>query len=216
LAQPGLGWRAFSLVLYGALIFLIRTLFRLEVRGRENIPAEGAIVFAPNHASYLDPLVLAATFSWADLRRTYWAGWAALLFANPVMRAISHAGNVLPVDPDREPARALALGAAVLRQGRRLVWFPEGRLSPTGNINPFLPGVGLLLQETGARAVPVRLLGTFEALPRHRRWPRLGRLRVIFGAAATAAELAAGVEGKDEPARIAQGLHDRVAALPEA
>jgi len=216
LAEPGPGWRCFSLLLYGALILVIRTFFRIEVRGRENIPAEGAVVFAPNHASYLDPLVLAATFSWRDLRRTYWAGWAALLFANPVMRAVSHAGNVLPVDPDREPARALALGTAVLRQGRRLVWFPEGRLSPTGEINPFLPGVGLLLQETSARAVPVRLLGTFEALPRHRRWPRPGRLRVVFGAAATTAELAAGVEGRDQPARIAQGLHDRVAALPEA
>ena len=216
MAEPGLVWRCFSLVLYVALILLIRGLFRLEVRGRENIPAEGAIVLAPNHASYLDPLVLAATFSWRDLRRTYWAGWAALLFANPVMRAVSHAGNVLPVDPDREPARALALGAAVLRQGRRLVWFPEGRISPTGEINPFLPGVGLLLQETGARAIPVRLVGTFEALPRHRRWPRPGRLRVVFGVAATAAELAAGVEGRDQPARIVQGLHDRVAALPEA
>jgi long-chain acyl-CoA synthetase len=215
LAEPGLGWRCFSLVLYAALILLIRALFRLEVRGRENIPAEGAVVFTPNHASYLDSLVLAATFSWRDLRRTHWAGWAALLFANPVMRAVSRAGNVLPVDPDREPARALAQGAAALRQGRRLVWFPEGRISPTGEINPFLPGVGVLLQETGARAVPVRLVGTFEALPRHRRWPRPGRLRVVFGAAATAAELAAGVEGKDAPARIVQGLHDRVAALPE-
>jgi len=215
-AEPGLGWRCFGLVLYAVLMLTIRAWFRLEVRGREHIPAEGPIVFAPNHASYLDPLVLAATFSWADLRRTFWGGWTALLFSNAVMRAVSRAGNVLPVDPDREPARALAMAAAVLRRNRRLVWFPEGRLSPTGEINPFLRGVGLLLQETGARAVPVRLLGTFAALPRNRRWPRPGRLRVVFGAAATAEELAACADGKDQSARIAQALRDRVLALPKA
>jgi long-chain acyl-CoA synthetase len=215
-AEPGLGWRCFSLVLYAALMLTIRVWFRLEVRGREHIPDEGPIVFTPNHASYLDPLVLAATFSWADLRRTFWGGWTALLFSNAVMRAVSRAGNVLPVDPDREPARALAMAAAVLRQNRRLVWFPEGRLSPTGEINPFLRGVGVLLQETGARAVPVRLLGTFEAMPRNRRWPRPGRLRVVFGAPATAGELAACAEGKDQTARIVRALQDRVMALPEA
>ena len=106
------------------------------------------------------------------------------------------------------------MGVAVLNRGRRLVWFPEGRLSPTGEISPFLHGVGLLLQKTGARAVPVRLVGTFEALPRNRRWPRPGRLRVIFGAATTAEALAARGEGKDEIARIARALHDSVAALP--
>jgi long-chain acyl-CoA synthetase len=213
-AEPTFFWRCLGFALYVGLSLLIRTLFRLDVQGRDNVPADGPVLLTPNHASYLDPLVLAAAFGFADLRRTYWAGWAALLFSTPMMRAISRAGNVLPVDPDREPARALAMGVAVLNRGRRLVWFPEGRLSPTGEISPFLHGVGLLLQKTGARAVPVRLVGTFEALPRNRRWPRPGRLRVIFGAAATAEALAARGEGKDEIARIAQALHDSVAALP--
>jgi long-chain acyl-CoA synthetase len=132
------------------------------------------------------------------------------------MRGVSRAANVLPLDPDRDPAAALALGAAALRKDRRLVWFPEGRRSPSGEIGTFLPGVGFLLRETGARAVPVRISGTFEALPRTRSIPRLTRLKVVFGAPLTPEELERRGEGGDPNARIAHALREAVVALPGA
>jgi long-chain acyl-CoA synthetase len=98
---------------------------------------------------------------------------------------------------------------------RRLVWFPEGRRSPTGEIMTFLPGVGLLLNETGAKAVPVRISGTYAAWPRTRRWPRLRRLSIVFGRPVAAAELAQRGQGPDINTRIANALRDAVAGLPE-
>lgn len=216
LAPPGIASTLFGLALYAVIKLAMRLLFRLEVRGRSTIPKDEPLVFTPNHASYLDPLTLAAAFEWRELRRMHWAGWTGLLHSNWFMRAVSRAANVLPVDPDRDPGAALALSAAVLRQGRRLVWFPEGRLSPTGEITEFLPGVGVLLTSTGVRAVPVRIAGTFAALPRPRRIPRLRRLRVTFGPAVGADELARLGQGKDENARIVSALRDRVVALPGA
>ena len=39
---------------------LVKIFFRLEVKGRDNIPRTGGFILASNHASYLDPIVLAA------------------------------------------------------------------------------------------------------------------------------------------------------------
>jgi long-chain acyl-CoA synthetase len=214
-AEPSLGNRIFGLVLYVVNKVILHVLFGLTIQGLSNIPKAGGLVFVPNHESYLDPLALAAAFNWHDLRRTHWAGWTGILFAGPVMRAVSRAANVLPVDPDREPVAALALGAAVLQRERRLVWFPEGRRSPTGEINPFLPGIGFLLSQAGASAVPVRIEGTFEAWPLTRRMPRLRRLSIVFGQAVSAAELAQRGAGKDDHIRIANALFDIVSALPK-
>jgi 1-acyl-sn-glycerol-3-phosphate acyltransferase len=203
-------------MLYGLDLLAMRLLFRLRVRGKDRVPPTGAVVLVPNHASYLDPPALAATFSLAELRRTHWAGWAGIMLAGPLMRAVSRAANVLPVDPDRDPGAALALAAAALRRDRRLVWFAEGRRSPTGEVGTFLPGIGYLLRETGASAVPVRIGGTFQALPRTRRLPRLVRLGIVFGEPLTPAELERRGRGADAHARIADALREAVAALPDA
>jgi long-chain acyl-CoA synthetase len=215
LARPGLGHTVLGLVLYAVNRFVLRVLFRLRSRWESQIPSDGGLVFTPNHSSYLDPLALAAAFDLRDLRRTHWAGWTGVLFRGPIMRAISRAANVLPIDPDRDPGTALDLARSVLRMERRLVWFPEGRRSPTGEIMTFLPGVGLLLNETGAKAVPVRISGTYAAWPRTRRWPRLRRLSIVFGRPVAAAELAQRGQGPDINTRIANALRDAVAGLPE-
>ena len=200
------------------LLFLLnraamRVLFRIKVTGGEHLPAAGALVIAPNHASYLDPFVIAAALPWQFVRRTYWAGWTGRLFANALVRAFSRAAQVVPVDPDRGPAAGLAIGAEVLRRGLVLVWFPEGRRSPTGEIAPFLAGVGMLIKDSGARAWPALIVGSFEAWPRGRRWPRPHPVSVTFGAARTGAELDAQGQGDTAYARIADGLRRAVAGL---
>jgi long-chain acyl-CoA synthetase len=173
------------------------------------------VIFAPNHASNLDPLALAAAFNWRELHRTYWAGWTGILFAGGIMRMISRAAQILPVDPDRNPGAALALGATVLRNGFRLVWFPEGRRSPTGEITTFLPGIGHLVRETNATVVPVRINGTFEAWPRSRRMPRFSQISVAFGQPIAAEVLIGLGPAPDLNERIADALREAVAALPE-
>jgi len=209
-----------ALRLLGAIVFALdwlaaQLLFRLRVEGRAQVPREGPLVIAPNHSSYLDSPVLAAALGWRRLRRTYWAGWTGIMFAHPVMRFLSRIARVLPVDPDRHPAAALALAAEALGRGQILIWFPEGRISLTGEINPLAPGVGYLVATSGAPVLPVWLSGTREALPRGRQMIRPGRIVVRFGAPITAAELARRGVGKDEPARIVAGLEAALRALGE-
>ena len=212
LHHPGPALTVLGLVLYWLNRAVMRGLFRLRVEGLERLPATGPLVLAPNHASFLDPFAVAAALPWRRLRRTWWAGWTGRLFTNPAVRLFSRAAQIVPVDPDRGPAAALAFGMWILERGNTLIWFPEGRRSPTGELLPFLPGVGLLLARSGAPAVPARIFGSFAALPRGRRLPRLRRLTVLFGRPLGPADIAA-VPGAESFERIAEALHDAVAAL---
>jgi long-chain acyl-CoA synthetase len=193
---------------------LMRTIFSLEVHGVERIPAEGPCVLIPNHASLLDPPALFATLSTKSLNETYWGGWTGIMFHNPVMRLVSRATQVLPIDPqDHRPLANLALGATVLARGHRLVWFPEGGLSRDGTLQPFHWGIGLLMTAYPAPIIPVRIEGSFEALPPGTWWPRRRHVRIEFGEALNPDTLAGPSEGADRYQRVATALHDRIAAL---
>lgn len=187
-APPGRFMRTVGALLYFTARVLVRSAFRVEVSGAERLPAAGGYVLAPNHSSYLDPLVLAAALPWRALRDVYWAGWVGVMHTSALRRFVSRATRVFPVDPDRDLAGAIETARGLLRQGRSIVWFPEGRRSPTGEVLPFQLGIGLLLARTGAAAVPAAIGGTFEAWPKHRAWPVLGQpLRVAFGTPIAAA-----------------------------
>jgi long-chain acyl-CoA synthetase len=85
------------------------------------------------------------------------------------------------VDPDRDLAGAVRAARELLGQGYSVVWFPEGRRSLDGRLQEFQAGVGVLLQQTAAKTVPVAISGTFEAWPRQRRWPHRAPVAVAFG-----------------------------------
>jgi long-chain acyl-CoA synthetase len=160
---------------------IMRGLFRLRVEGFENLPDGGQFIIAPNHVSYLDVFAVAAALRRDVLRRTYWAGWTGAAFGNPLTRLISRLAQVVPVDPDRAGLSSLAFGAAVLGRGRNLVWFAEGERSRTGSLQPFKPGVGMLLDHYPVPVVPVFIRGTYEAMPRGRFLRRLQKVTVTFG-----------------------------------
>jgi len=192
---------------------VMRGLFRLRVEGMERLPRDGPYILAPNHASFLDPSAVAAALPMRYLRNTYWAGWTGMMFAGPGSRLFSRITRVFAVDQDRGPGSSLALGKAVLERRRILVWFPEGRRSPTGEIRPFLPGIGILMQRTNVVAVPTLIQGTYEAMPRGRRLLRFRQILIRFGDPMAVDQLGAMGEGEDKADRIANGLQQAVTEL---
>jgi long-chain acyl-CoA synthetase len=167
----------------------------------------------PNHTSYLDPFALAAALPWRRLRQTYWGGWTEVAFTNPCNRLISRLAQVVPIDPEGAALSSLAFGAAALKQQKSLIWFPEGERSPTGAVQPFKPGIALLLEHFQLPIVPVYMHGTYEALPRGQYWPRLRQITVVFGAPMAAPDLVRQGEGERPHERLAQALRHRVAEL---
>ena len=176
--------RIASAVAGGLFLFnraIMRGLFRLRAEGLENLPEGGQFIVAPNHVSYLDAFVVAAALPRDVRRRTYWAGWTGAAFGNPLTRLVSRLAQVVPVDPDRAGLSSLAFGAAVLGRGRNLVWFAEGERSRTGDLQPFKPGVGMILDHHPVPVVPVFIRGTYAAMPRGEFLRRFEKVSVTFG-----------------------------------
>ena len=125
----------------------------MKVEGRENLPS-GSYVIASNHRSYADPPLIAVTsgcskFSFvakAELFRNPLFGWLIRkLGAFPVSRGT---GNLSVIDDS----------VSKIKDGRRLVIFPEGTRSKTGKVGKGKTGVALIAARAGVPVVPAGIV----------------------------------------------------------
>jgi 1-acyl-sn-glycerol-3-phosphate acyltransferase len=154
-------------------------LFRLEVLGAEHVPRTGAVLLAGNHTGFVDgPLVfLVAPRPTALLAKSE-------IFVRGGQRAFGWLG-LIPVHRGAADRDALRAGLAVLASGGALAVFPEGTRG-TGQLEKVNDGLAYLALRSGARVVPVAVLGTRDAWPRGPLVPRTRtRVQVVFGAPVT-------------------------------
>lgn len=154
----------------------VRVAFRLAVQG-PRLPAGPCVVVA-NHASFLDPVVLCV----ASRRRITFL-MDAILCRTPPLRWFYRLNRVIPVDPLGSNRQALRRARAALARGDVLGVFPEGGISRDGLLVLGNTGAVSLALSGNAPVVPVGIVGAGAALPPHRSWPSLRRVRVCFGAA---------------------------------
>jgi 1-acyl-sn-glycerol-3-phosphate acyltransferase len=155
---------------------LTALLFRLEPRGREHIPATGAVLLVSNHSSVLDPPLIGAV---CPRPLTFMA--KAELFRIPMFGRLIRALNARPVRREGSDARALKDALRLLEDGRALLVFPEGTRGPEGALREPKAGVGMLAALSGAPVVPVYVSGSGQALPRGAAMVRPAKVVVRFG-----------------------------------
>ncbi len=169
-----------NLLLYLPLQLSLHGLFLLRVKGRENIPKNGPVIFCPNHSSFLDAPLLAAAIGMPVLLNTYFLGYSAYLdhffigWAKKLFRLIS-------IDPSSKLADTLKACSFVLRNSKALCVFPEGARSVDGEIKEFKRGVGILIKELSVSVVPVYIRGAYNAWPIHNTFPKPAKVEIIFG-----------------------------------
>lgn len=168
----------FVLQLAGWVVF--RVLYRLRVSGYEHLPASGGVVLAANHASFLDPPMIACAVPQRPL--SFMA--KAELFRVPafggLIRAL-YAVSVVRRGLTRVQLREFA--SMVRDRGLALAVFPEGTRSPDGTLGPAHRGIGAICRMAGVPVVPVLISGSWQAWPRSRLLPRpFGRIEVRIGA----------------------------------
>lgn len=103
------------------------------------------------------------------------------LFRNPIFGAMISGLGAVQLDRDATTPAGLREVVELLKAGAALVFFPEGTRSRDGEIARLRPGVALLARRSGVPVVPVAVEGTFRCWPRSRRFPRPGRIRVVYG-----------------------------------
>jgi 1-acyl-sn-glycerol-3-phosphate acyltransferase len=154
---------AIERVAYGAVrgLFAIvaKPYFRLEIRGREHMPAHGPFVLAPVHRSNLD-FILVSTLTRTRMRymgkdsiwKWSWGGkFVSLLGAFPVRRGSA----------DRE---ALRTCLAVIENGEPVVMFPEGTRRSGPVVKDLFDGPAYVAARAGVPMVPVGIGGSDEAM----------------------------------------------------
>jgi long-chain acyl-CoA synthetase len=191
-----------------------RLLFRLDVRGLENIPAGGAFVIAPNHASFLDGFAIASSVSFKTFNDLYFLGFQRY-FTGPLKSRFARISHVIPIDPETYLHKALQMSAYVLKNKRALCVFPEGGRSFDGRLMEFKKGIGILAVELNIPVVPAYIKGAFEAMPRGAWLIKPVKIEVVFGKPMTAPDIdmKRKPEGMDEYRFFADELRERVRAL---
>jgi glycerol-3-phosphate dehydrogenase (NAD(P)+) len=134
--------------------------FRLSRIGREHIPAEGPVIIASNHRSFLDPFVIATM-----ARRPMYYVAKKELFAHRLQAWFLNSLGAFPVDRGAADRDMLETARAILSRGDIVLIFPEGTRTRPGSLGQPKRGVGRLALETGAPVVPIAVIGT-EAVRR--------------------------------------------------
>jgi 1-acyl-sn-glycerol-3-phosphate acyltransferase len=152
---------------------LLHTVFRISATGLENVPAQGGVVLAPMHRSYIDSLAVGVPLK----SRRFRAMAKYELFLVPVIGRAIALGGGFPVRRNVQDMEAFEVALRMLRDGDMLLVFPEGTRNRHGSARPQL-GAARLALEAGAALVPVSIAGSdrIKLLP-----PRFPKVRVFYG-----------------------------------
>jgi 1-acyl-sn-glycerol-3-phosphate acyltransferase len=147
----------------------------LRASGRRHIPESGAALLVSNHLSHLDVLVLGTLLP----RPLNFVARSTLFF--PPLGWIIRSLGAFPIQREGMGAQGLKETLRRLRAGGIVTLFPEGTRSRDGELGPLKQGIAVLAARARVPIIPAAVVGTFEAWPRSRTFPRRHPIRVHYG-----------------------------------
>ena len=139
---------------------LVRLFTPLRVYGKERVPAEGGVVLAFNHFSWLDP----PAFGAASPRTIY---YMAKMEAHrvPGLGQLIRAFGTFSVRRGESDREAVRMMRQVVRDGKALGLFAEGTRQRAGVPGTVQPGAAMVALQEGVPIVPAAIYGTYEWRP---------------------------------------------------
>ena len=191
---------------------------RLQIHGRNNLPARPPFVLVANHASHLDAIALGAILPARFVGAVFPIAAGDTFFTKPASSIFATACmNALPIWRKNCGAHSLEDLRERLVGGECVyILFPEGTRTRTGAMGKFKPGLGRLVAGTQVPIVPCYLRGPFEALPPSQKIPHWKKISVAIGeplSFATTTNDRTGWESISETAENAvRSLADKISA----
>ena len=174
---------------------VLRATWRPHVSGLEHVPLTGGVIFASNHLSFADSIVIPAVAP----RQVHFLAKAEYFEGTGIKGWLSKAWfegmGMLPVDRDDSRSALASLDTAleVLSLGEAFGIYPEGTRSRDGRLYRGRTGVAHLALTAGVPVVPVGLTGTEKVQPVGSSLPKVVPITVRFGAPIEVADRYAGV-----------------------
>lgn len=191
----------------------IHGIAKLSIRGKENVPASGPFILAPNHYSEIDPLIMGVAMYHCGRMPRFLA--KASLFKVPVVGGILRASGQVPVERSGSTRTAdpLAGAADLIAKGYSVIVYPEGSLTRDPNLWPMRGKLGAVKAALAhdIPIVPAAHWGTQHVMPRYGKrislFPRK-RIDIAFGEPVDLSEFA----GRSSDAAALAVATDRVMA----
>ena len=138
---------------------LVNVVYRARSAGvLENVPRKGACVVVCNHVSFVDALVVSAA-----VKRPVRFVMDHRIFKTPVLGRVFRTAKAIPIAPKKEDPelmeRAFDEVKRALADGDVVGIFPEGKITTTGEMNEFRPGIERIIGESPVPVVPLALRG---------------------------------------------------------
>ena len=141
-------------IVRGAIYIWLKIYYRADIKGLENIPKDGALIFCGNHRSYLDPPLIVAT---AKRDMKFLA--KEELYENKFLKFLGWAFEAIPVKRDEKDVSAIKKSLKDLKEGKCIALFPEGTRNGLEKGEKVKDGVAFFAVRSGAKVVPCGIKG---------------------------------------------------------
>ena len=155
-----------------------KTYNNVIIKGVENIPVKGPMIIAPNHQSFLDGPLVSCTLPTTVMKDTYYYATEEHM-QGTLRKAYARNNNIILMERNNLRDSILKLGE-VLKRGKNVAIFPEGRRTNTGELGDFKKTFAILSKELQVPVVPVCIKGAYEALPRSKRFPTTHQIEIDY------------------------------------
>ncbi len=191
---------------------LVNLMYRVDVKGHENIPASGPVLVTANHVSFVDALLIGGLIQRPIRFVMYYK-----IFAIPVLSWIFKTAKAIPIAGYRENPEMLAAAYVSideqLANAQAVGIFPEGAITHDGEIAPFKSGIENIVARRPVVVVPVALVGLWGSWfsrkggAAGKKLPRRFRAKITLN---IGEPIAAGDVDSVSLQRRVQSLHDAV------
>ncbi|WP_300392879.1 AMP-binding protein [Fusobacterium sp.] len=152
---------------------------KLKKENMENVEKNQPVIFAGNHQSFLDGLIVSQVIPNSILDKSYY--FADIKhFKKGYMKYIGENSNIIFVDINKNLINSLQLLSKAIRSGKNIIIFPEGTRSRDGKMMKFKKFFAILSKELNVPVVPFVIDGAYEAYPPNKKYPKAGTVKVKF------------------------------------
>ncbi len=144
------------------LLFMTKSVYRIRVEGRDNIPERGGALFVSNHLSFVDAALLTASTD-RFVRFIMFKG----IYDHPVVWPFARIMQAIPISSllrPREMIHSLRTASDAIRNGEVVCIFAEGQITRIGQMLPFRRGFERIMKDVDAPIIPVHLDGVWGSI----------------------------------------------------
>lgn len=141
-------------IVRGAIYIWVKIYYKADIKGLDNIPKKGPLIFCGNHRTYLDPPLIVAT---AKRDMKFLA--KEELYKNKFLAFLGWVFEAIPVKRDEKDVSAIKTSLKVLKNGDCIALFPEGTRNGLEKGEKLKDGVAFFAVRSGAKVIPCGIKG---------------------------------------------------------